>query len=611
MKKHILIGLALMLACFITGGIYIVASIHEVTNKLQNIVSLHKVEFIRVNLEHHIKSVQSDLLLRGTPHQRTFDESLALAENMEEATSACLNCHHGPETTEKLVALGVRVEQYMRLLSTTLTMRASSERLEGSRLTAFRFGEGLLNNVKSLSVDSALKISGRTAQIYRDVTAAKHILITCIVVGPIAFLLLTMFFLKRFTGSVGSLVTAAQTLQSGNLDYRIEDKILKDEFLTMAEAFNNMASSLQEEQKKFESVNQLYQTLFETAGDSIMITSLDEGNDAQVLSANKAAANLYGYSKEELLGMDVSRLIPGGRDEFFLAQMRTVLSGEWTHERVPRLKKDGSQIIVDLSMGLLRLADKRYLITFCRDITEQLKSEEQFQRANQMALVGQMAAGLAHEIKNPLAGIKVSLDVLADELDLHEEDKELFARIINEINRMEKLLKSLLSYARPPEPQFDQIDINPLLENSLKNAAVATASKTDIRINIERDFAADLPRVEVDSAQIQQVFLNILLNAVDAMETDGTISAMTRMRDQDTISIEITDTGKGISEAALEKIFNPFFTTKSKGTGLGLSICKRLVEQNGGSIEVFSKPDSGTSFIINLLTVRKQPGAAA
>ncbi len=245
--------------------------------------------------------------------------------------------------------------------------------------------------------------------------------------GPIAILLITMFFLRRFTGSVTTLLNAAHHLQR-DLDYRVSTENLKDEFRTLARSFNGMASSLKEEQKKFESVYSLYQTLFETAGDAIMIIGIEKDASGRIVSANQAAADLYGYSVEELLGMDAITLVPDGREETFRDRVNTALSGEWTHRRVRRQKKDGSQVHIDLSMGLLQLGEQKYMLSFCRDITEQLEAEEELQRANQMALVGQMAAGLAHEIKNPLAGVKVTLDVLADDLELQPEDKELFAR---------------------------------------------------------------------------------------------------------------------------------------------------------------------------------------
>lgn len=599
MKKQVLLGLALMLFCFITGGIYIVTSIKEVTGKLENVASFHQVEFKRANLEHHIKAVQSNLLLQGSPHSRSFADSVKLIENMEKATDICMNCHHTEGISVELNELEKSVEHYMKLLSRTLTFRANNARMENARSMAFSQGEEILRNVKSLSIASAGKISSRIVQIDKDIQRANNILIACLILGPIAIFIITVCFLKRFTGSIDTLVEATKTLERGDLDFRVPEK-LKDEFRILSKAFNRMAASIQKEQKKFESVYLLYQTLFESAGDAIMITSLEKETLGIIISANKASSELYGYDSNELTGMDITRLFPPGKEKKFKNKIKTVLSGEWTRQKVKRIRKDGSLIQVEMSMGLLTIGGQKHLLSFSRDITEQLRAEEEMQRTNQMTLVGQMAAGLAHEIKNPLAGVKVSLDVLAADLELEEEDKEVFARVVNEVNRMEKLLKNFLNYARPPQPHFDLIDINRLLDSSLENAEVAISNKKGFSIHFERNLFTELPQVEADPSQLQQVLLNLLLNAIDSIESSGTITATSGIQGADWVWFEISDTGKGMSEASLEKIFTPFFTTKSKGTGLGLSICKRLVEQHGGIITAHSSADSGTSFVITL-----------
>jgi len=604
MKKNVLLGLTLMIVCFVAGGVYIAASIQSVTNKLEKVVSFHQVEFLREALEHKIKAVQTDLLLQGSPHASSFDNTIALIESMENAADVCRSCHHSESISRRLAEFENSVELYMKLLSRTLTLRANSERMETARTAAFSHGEKLLQDVKLLSTASADKISDRIEKIQEDIKATNNFLIACLVLGPVAIIIITGLLLKRFTGAIGTLVNAAQALQRGDLDYRITAP-LKGEFHTLASAFNGMAASIKEEQQKFASAYKSYQTLFESAGDAIMITGLEDANLGRIISANQAASGLYGYSIDELLTMNVVDLVPEGKVDKFQAQVQTVLSGAWSHQRVRRRKKDGTLIRIDLSMGPLQLGGEKYLLSFCRDITEQLHAEEELQRANQMALVGQMSAGLAHEIKNPLAGIKTTLDVLADELVLQPADKELFARVSNEISRMEKLLKSLLNYGRPPQPQLDLVDMNRLLEATISNVEAAVRRNSEFAICFVKEFAPELPRVEADSAQMQQVFLNILLNAVDAMETAGNITILTRREDEDRILIKVSDTGKGISEAALNKIFNPFFTTKSKGTGLGLSICKRLVEQHGGLIQVESQVESGTSFIITLPLVHK------
>jgi signal transduction histidine kinase len=198
------------------------------------------------------------------------------------------------------------------------------------------------------------------------------------------------------------------------------------------------------------------------------------------------------------------------------------------------------------------------------------------------------------------------MEVLSSDLDLAEKDGELAQQIIAEINRIETLLKNLLNYATPPTPQFAPVDVNRIIESalkiakySLKGPAREAKSQPPKEIEFVRELG-DLPLVVADTEQLQQVILNLLLNAVYAIHGRGKIQLATSAKADDSIQIVVSDNGKGISELDLEKIFLPFFTTKPKGTGLGLSICKRLIEQQNGTISVARNPEGGLTFTIHL-----------
>jgi len=231
------------------------------------------------------------------------------------------------------------------------------------------------------------------------------------------------------------------------------------------------------------------------------------------------------------------------------------------------------------------------------------------QETERLAVVGELAAGMAHEIKNPMAGIKVSMEVLSQELPLEPEDKEVFLRVINEIDRINSLLKSLLSYARPPKPESVAFDVHQVLEATIRSARYSLQTPRDEsegrkkEIEFVKDFRPDLPKIIADPGQMQQVFLNLILNAVDSIGDKGRIIIKTDVPADGVVQIAITDNGKGIDSESLDKIFKPFFTTKSQGTGLGLAICKRLIEQhNGGTITVANNPDGagGVTFTITM-----------
>lgn len=247
------------------------------------------------------------------------------------------------------------------------------------------------------------------------------------------------------------------------------------------------------------------------------------------------------------------------------------------------------------------------------DMAASLKEQcTKMQETERLAVVGELAAGMAHEIKNPMAGIKVSMEVLSQEASLDPEDKEVLLRVINEIDRINALLKGLLNYARPPKPETVSLDINQVLESTIKSVRYSLrtpsskAEKLRKQIEFVKSFSPDLPRIIADPGQLQQIFLNLLLNAVDSISERGTITIQTRETSGGDVQITIADDGKGIDSQSLEEIFKPFFTTKTQGTGLGLAITKRLVEQHhGGSITVSNTP--GGKGVVFTITFSVEP----
>jgi len=244
-------------------------------------------------------------------------------------------------------------------------------------------------------------------------------------------------------------------------------------------------------------------------------------------------------------------------------------------------------------------------IHIVRDITERIKVEDALQRAEQMKIVGEWAAGLAHEIKNPLAGIKASVEVLLNDLKISADDRAIVLRSVGEIKRIEKLLKNLLNFAKPPKPELMAVDMNTLLDQaieiSLKHPFLL--SDSSIEINISKDFDINIPLVQADSMQLHQVFLNLLFNAIEAMPDGGELSLKSRYDlNEKAVKIDVSDTGNGIDPQIIDDIFKPLFSTKSKGTGFGLAISRRIVEDYGGTISVSSDPGNRTTFCISLST---------
>ena len=248
-----------------------------------------------------------------------------------------------------------------------------------------------------------------------------------------------------------------------------------------------------------------------------------------------------------------------------------------------------------------------------RDITQLKQMQSEVIRMDRLASLGVLASGIAHEIKNPLAGIKTMAQACEEEFMEEDPRREYLTRIIRQVNRLDDLLKTFFAYARPKKP-----DRQPhTLEDILREVShLLTKRLKEGRISYSESFGSDLRKIMVDSQQIQQVFLNLILNSVEAMPGGGKLKinaenidpnrTKTRkpergsMDNPSSVRIEVSDTGKGIDTEKLEKIFDPFFTTKPNGLGLGLSIVYRIVKEHQGDIRVSSKPGQGTTFILIL-----------
>jgi two-component system NtrC family sensor kinase len=230
---------------------------------------------------------------------------------------------------------------------------------------------------------------------------------------------------------------------------------------------------------------------------------------------------------------------------------------------------------------------------------------ERMVRADRFAAVGEIATGLAHEIKNPLAGLSGALELLAEDLRQDPRQAEIVGEMRHQVRRLTHTMESLLSFARPAKAKLRSTDVNACIEKVL--FLVRQQSRGGV-VGIEPQLAAGLPHVLADPFQLEQVFLNICLNACQAMNGGGTLTVRTHGGDG-TVVVEIEDTGPGIPSDLRAQVFKPFFTTKREGNGLGLAISARIVAEHGGHIGYRCPPEGGTIFTVTLRQAR--PGRVA
>jgi len=270
--------------------------------------------------------------------------------------------------------------------------------------------------------------------------------------------------------------------------------------------------------------------------------------------------------------------------------MAQVEKGDLSVRMEPRFPDEIGSLMHSFNSMVDTLEEARKELEFCHF--------QQMERADRLASVGEMATGIAHEVKNPLAGISGAISVLADEFAEDDPRRQIVSEVLEQIKRLDKTSNDLLHFGKPGVPEFAYADINELVNKTLFFASQHSEAR---KIHRVKELTRELPPVWVDEKQVQQVLLNIALNAIQAMGDEGVLTVQTELvteRGREWVKVTIADTGKGIPPEVLEKIFVPFFTTKTQGTGLGLPICKRLVEQQGGRIHVESQVGSGTTFAV-------------
>ncbi len=274
--------------------------------------------------------------------------------------------------------------------------------------------------------------------------------------------------------------------------------------------------------------------------------------------------------------------------EGIIRTMKKVEAGDLSVRFVTGRKDEIGRLAASLNSMLAELDKARQEIHRCH--------AEEMRHVERMATMGELAAALAHEIKNPLASISSAIQVISDDFGQDDPRREVIEDVVREIERLDKTVRDLLSFAKPSEPKRIYVDIRTLIERTV-SLVKAQAEKQNIQLRV--DYGKDVDGAVFDPQQIQQVMMNIILNAFHAMPGGGALQIGVRKVDE-TLQISLSDTGEGIPEKSLKSIFKPFFTTRHTGTGLGLAISRNIVEAHGGEIRVESQVGIGSTFKIIL-----------
>ncbi len=395
-----------------------------------------------------------------------------------------------------------------------------------------------------------------------------------------------IFIREKVIGVIGTFYSANQIFE-------------KNEIQILISLFNQVAIVIENAllYEKNRTSEERYRTLFEASGTSLAIID----NKQRIHLVNQAFEILSGYSRNTLIhGMKLNQFLSGEsnkRNE--ILKKANKLPQVWEGHFI---NKNGS--VNQIHMTVTPIAGSSNRLVSMIDITQQKELERRLNRSEELASIGELSAGIAHEIRNPLVAITTSVNLLKDEPQLSDEGQQLLDIVKEESDHLAVIVDDFLKYARPKKPSFQKENINKLVQDVVNKFK----EYDGYQAHWVEHYNNNLPSIYIDRHQIQQVITNLLLNSFDAMQNNGTLTIHTQKRKSvgtHQVLISITDSGIGIAEEEISKIFQPFYSTKEKGTGMGLAICKRIINEHDGEILVESKLGKRTTFSV-ILPIQKK-----
>jgi PAS domain S-box-containing protein len=431
-------------------------------------------------------------------------------------------------------------------------------------------------------------------------------------------ILATAVVARRITRPVRQLADGVAAIARGELEQRIEPR-RSDELGRLALAFNEMAAQLRQQRTDLEVADAALRQRFAELSDlksytDHILRSFANGLvtldlDGRVVTVNPAAELLTGCTAAVLTGRPATDAFHHAPEflDLLLETLRTRVGVAHVSVVLPR--SDRAPIPLEVTTTPLRGAEGQALgvVAILRDLTPVRQLEEQLRRSDRLAALGTLAAGLAHEIKNPLTSIMTFSRHVARRFD-DERFRQRFQSVVpRELERINAIVDGLLRLARPTRLVLAPVHLPPLIEQALELYAPQIEAR---RIGVRREWPVGIPPIPGDSEHLYQAILNLIANALDAMEEGGgTLTVRLRwpqesdgfgVASHDRLLLEVMDTGAGIKPEEAPDVFNPFFTTKSGGTGLGLAIAHKIVEDHGGTVTFRSSPGQGTVFTVAL-----------
>jgi len=355
--------------------------------------------------------------------------------------------------------------------------------------------------------------------------------------------------------------------------------------------------------------DQFFASIVRNSADAILTLDSNE----RITSWNRGAEAVFGYSEAEMLSQSLEILIPEdlkNRKELEKISQAARLEGYLRSYQTRRITKDGRSIDVIFTRTAIKDSDGGVIgfSSVMKDVTSQKLIERHLAQMEKLSAIGELSAGLAHEIKNPLAGVKGAIEIIRDGLAGDHPNRMILGEVLAEVARIDRIVMNLLSYSRPRKPDFTKLDLVALLRQVISLLDnLANAKEMELALRLSKETTSLIG----DENELKQLFMNLLLNSIEATPKGGRVEVWLDQVSDSKLRVCVSDNGLGIPADGLNKIFQPFFTTKKAGTGLGLATCKRIVLDHGGEIRVESEVGKGTRFSIELPLNRVVPMSPA
>ena len=616
MKQKIILSLFALFIFLAAGTVTAVLYMSKNTSDLKEIIKLHEVEQLRRSLIIKIQNVQADLITVDTVFVTDFDYIVHEAADLHNTAEKCSSCHHSPGLTEKINTVQSFIMDYEIALSYYLTASANKQRIIKLKSDAVTIGKKLIRLTEAMSHSASKNLAELSKDTMIKMNYVMTILLITIAVTFILGILVSVNLTRSVTRPVNELVNATRMITSGAYGSKISYKD-RTEFGELAEHFNTMSTAIKEGYEKIqmemsdrqdaEEALRLSEERLQTVFNQMQDVFYRTDQEDRIIWVSPSAKKMFGYTSEDkLIGQQFSELCtnPAKKQLIFDELFH---KGKVDNYEMEMIKSDNSTIIVSINSHfyLDEQGEVAGIEGAIRDVTEKRKLEEEYRKIEKLESVGILAGGIAHDFNNILTSIIGNLSLARSTSGPDKELTDIFSNAEEACRRAKDLTHQLLTFAKGGAP----VKKVAYLRNQIKDAALFALKGSNVECTF--NLPADLWAAKIDEGQFNQVLYNLVINANQAMPEGGMINIHAEnikvdkkskipLKGREYVKISIQDHGSGIPADQIQKVFDPYFTTKERGSGLGLSSTYSIIKHHNGHIDVDSEINKGTTFSVYL-----------